>query len=80
MGTTALTPALQTQINSLNTAVNRLLTDRDRIVNIFEDGLGATTWSLLTPANQLLVKNAIIADMQVAATEIDAIIAALQAL
>jgi hypothetical protein len=76
----ALPANIQTQLNALNAAVNRLLDDRGRINAYFEDGLGASIFSLLTTQNQTIVKNALIADMMVAANEIDAVIAALNAL
>ncbi len=76
----ALPANIQTQINLLNAAVNRLLDDRGRINAYFEDGLGASIFSLLTTQNQTIVKNALIADMQAAANEIDVVIANLQGL
>lgn len=76
----ALSPALQTQMQSLNTNVNKLLDDRARIFGLFDDGLGATLWSLLPAANQTAVKTALVNDMQTAVTNLQAVITALQAM
>jgi len=76
----AVPTPVATQLAALNAAVNRLIADRDRINDLFEDGLGASTWSLLSAPNQTLVKNALITDMQAASTQIDTVIAALQTL
>lgn len=76
----AIPTAVQTQITNLNAAITRLCTDRDRIVNIFEDGLGASAWSLMSAQNEQTVKNAIISDMQAAVTAANNVITALQAM
>ena len=72
--------AVLTQINALNSSISKLIADRDRINNLFEDGLGASTYSLLSAQNQQVVKNAIISDMQTDVASINSVITALQAL
>jgi hypothetical protein len=76
----ALPAAVATQIAALNAAANKLLADRDRVVNIFDDGLGASAYSLLSPANQQATKIAITNDMVAARDQISAAITALQAM
>jgi hypothetical protein len=76
----ALPAAVQTQMTALNAAVNKLITDRDRINSIFDDGLGASPYSLLSPANQQAAKTAITNDMSSASASIAAVVTALQAM
>lgn len=76
----ALPTAVAQQIVALNAAIAKVVADRDRINNLFEDGLGASTWSLLSAVNQQAAKNAIVSDMQASVTNMNAVITALQAM
>jgi len=76
----AVPAAVATQIAAFNAAINRLVTDRDRILNLFEDGLGASTYSLLSVSNQQAAKTAITNDMGSGRDSVSAVITALQAM
>lgn len=76
----ALPIAVETQLIALNANVNRLLTNRARIIGYFDDELGGSIWGLLSAAEKIAVRDALTTDMQTAANNIDAIIVALQAL
>lgn len=76
----ALPPAVKTQMDALNANVLKLLADRDRLNDWFDDGLGGSVWSLLSPANQTAAKNALTSDMQTAVNALQAVVNALAAM
>ena len=76
----ALPAPVATQIALLNTNMNKLVTDRERINSIFDDGLGNSVYNLLTVANQQAFKNAVVADMQAAVTALQGVVSALAAM
>jgi len=76
----ALPTAVATQLKELNIAVTNLLNDRERINDLFDTELGASTWSLLSATNQTIVKTALITHMQTSITDLNSVIAALQLL
>lgn len=80
MAANALPPAVDAQLLALNAAVNKLIADRTRINAFFEDGLGASVWSLLSAQNQTAVKNALVADMQAQVTALQDVVNALAAM
>jgi len=71
---------VQTQINALNANVNKLLDDRGRLIGWFDDGLGASVWSLLSASNQTAAKNALVSDMQTAVNNLQSVVNALAAM
>lgn len=73
----ALPAPVATQLSALNANVTKLLQDRDRVDNIFDDGLGNSVYNLLSAANRQAFKTAIVNDMQVAVTALQAVVTAL---
>lgn len=73
----SLPTAVATQVTAINTNLNKLVTDRERLISWFDDGLGDSVWNLLTAANRTAAKNALMANMQ---TAIDGLQAAKNAL
>lgn len=75
------TPApVAAQLSALNVALNRLVADRERVQNVFEDNLGGSVWGLMTSQNQTVFKNAVVADMTAARDQITAVVNALAAM
>lgn len=73
----AVPTAVATQLATLNTNVNKLLDDRNRITGIFDDALGGSVYNLLSAANQQAFKTAVVNDMQAAVTALQAVVTAL---
>jgi len=73
----ALPANVAAQMVVLNSAVNKILADRETLDGLFDDRLGGSVWSLLTTQNQSAVKTAIINDMTAARDSINGVITAL---
>jgi hypothetical protein len=76
----AVPAAVATQLTALNAAMTRLLQDRDRIGDVFDDGLGNSVYNLLSSSNQAVFKNAVVNDMGAARDAITSVINALAAM
>jgi hypothetical protein len=76
----ALPAGVAAQVVIINVNLNKIVADRERINDWFDDGLGASVWSLLTVQNQTAAKNALTADMQAAVNAIQSAINALAAM
>lgn len=60
----AIPSNVQTQIDAINTNLNKVVKDRERLIAWFDDGLGNSVWNLLSAANQQAAKTALVNDMQ----------------
>jgi hypothetical protein len=76
----ALPAAVAVQLTALNAALTKMVANRDMIISLFDDRLGASTYSLLTVQNEATAKNAIVTDMGVARDSITSVINALAAM
>lgn len=76
----AVPVAVQTQINNLNSGMNKIVKDRERLNSIFESDLGGSIWDLLSAGEKTAVKNAICGDLYSARDQISAAIDALAAM
>jgi hypothetical protein len=76
----AVPASVQTQIDALNTNVNTLLNNRGRLIAWFDDGLGASVWSLLSTGNKTAANTAMVNEMQAAVTALQNVVNALDAL
>jgi len=73
----AMDPGISSFLLSLNTQINILMRERERINSLFDDTLatgGVTLWSLLTTVNHTSVKNDIADNMAAANTVLTAAI------
>lgn len=74
MATSGVPTNVQSQIDILNANMNKLVTNRERLIAWFDDGLGASVWSLLSASNKTAAKNALVTDMQTAVNNIQAVV------
>ena len=80
MAATSIPTSVLTQLNAMNTGINKLLDDRNRIIGVFDDSLGGSVYNLLTVTNQQIFKDAVVTDMQIAVTSLQAVVTALAAM
>jgi hypothetical protein len=76
----ALPASVQTQADAINTNVTRVLANLNQLDAWFDQRLGASVWSLLSPANQQAAKNALVADLQTAINNLQSAQSALAAM
>lgn len=71
---------VSTQLTALNANVNILLADRSTLIELFDNRFGNSLFNLLSGANQVTVKGALVADMQSAVTALQNVVNTLAAM